>query len=291
MANLIKIFKAAWTFINSKFFGYAIAIVFILFLAQMCKNNKDLREELSHQAQNYSAKNDTLKIERLKTGELQFTIDGYIGTIKELEKYNSGLVKEVKKQKGDVINLNRIVILLEQDKLDLRKYIDSLKTIMKTPIKINDTTYIVPWTLAFTYDSTNFDIWSGQTKVGLTAAKYSAFPKGFLLEDGKTFALPKIDFSKITLTNLGTEMTSRQTQIELVWGQKWEKGKLRVFANSKYPGFNVVNMEGLIIEAPKRPHWFTGWSVNFGIMPTYDFIQAKPTIVIGPSVGYTIYQF
>jgi len=50
-------------------------------------------------------------------------------------------------------------------------------------------------------------------------------------------------------------------------------------------------MEGVLLDVPKRSHWFTGFSVNLGIMPTYDFLQGKPVIVVGPSFGYTIYSF
>lgn len=288
METLKKIGKAIWAFINSKFLGYAIAVILIIFIAQTCHNLSKAKQDAANAQQNISALTDTLHKEKLKTGELQFTIAGYIASVGDLKNVNKGLYDEVEKQKGTVLNLNRLTILLQQDKEDLSKYIDSLKMIIKQPIKVNDTTYIVPWTLPFTYDSTNFDIWSGQTKIGLTLSKLTSktvFLKGNLLE------LPKFDFSQIAVTNLGTEMISRKTQIELVYGQKYVKGKLVVFANSKYPGFSVVNMEGFTVPQPPRRHWFTGFSVNFGITPTYDFASKKPIMVVGPSFGYTIYQW
>jgi hypothetical protein len=288
MTILTKIFKAIWAFINSKFLGYAVAIILILMLAQTCKKNHDLKELAAQQEQNMAAKNDTIHQQKLKTGELQFTIDGYISTIDNLKIINKGLYDEVEKQKGTVINLNRLTILLQQDKEDLAKYIDSLKLIISHPVKLNDTTYIIPWNLPFTYDSTNYDLWSGQTKIGLTLSKLK--PQTVMVS-GNKFELPKFDFSQIEVTNLGTEMISRETQIQLVYGQKYVKGKLVVFANSKYPGFKVVNMEGWTVPEPPKKHWFTGWSVNVGLTPTYDFAQKKPIVVFGPSLGYTIYQW
>jgi hypothetical protein len=284
METIKKIFTAIWSFLNSKFLGYGIALVLIIFIAQTCSNLSKAKEDAANAHQNISALTDTIKKVKLKNGELEFSKAGYIGDIETLKKVNAGLAKEVEKEKGTVVNLNRIVILLEQDRDDLRKYIDSLKLILKEPIKLNDTTYLVPWTLPFTYDSTNFDIWTGQTKVGLTAATN----KVILTRNPIT---NKFDFSQIKVTNEGTEMLSRKTQIELVWGQKWEKGQLRVFARSKYPGFSVTNMDGVLINVPEKRHWFTGFSVNFGVMPTYDFVAGKPTIVVGPSFGYTIYQW
>ncbi len=291
METIKKIFKAIWSFLNSNFLGYGIALVLVIFIAQTCHNLTKAKEDAADSHQNIIALTDTLHKEKLKTGELQYSIAGYISSVEDLKKLNKNLYDEVEKQKGTVINLNRLTILLQQDKEDLSKYIDSLKMIINTPIKVNDTIYIVPWTLPFTYDSTNFDIWSGQTKIGLTLSKIS---KTFILKGnsiGGTIKLSNFDFSQITVTNLGTEMISRKTQIELVYGQKYVKNKLVVFANSKYPGFSVANLEGWTVpEAPKK-HWFTGFSVNFGIMPTYDFIQQKPIITFGPSFGYTIFSW
>jgi hypothetical protein len=284
-----KFFKAIWAFINSKFLGYLVAVILVIWMATTCQRLQRANQDLDNANQNNSALTDTIKKEKLKTGELQFSINGFIGSIEDLRKINKGFADEIDKQKGKVISLNRIVILLRQDTTDLRRYIDSLKLLLEEPIKINDTTYLINWTLPYTYDSTNYDIFKGQTRIGLTAAKNDFVPVIFA-EDG-SFTLPEIDFSKIDVTHESTEMLSRVTQIELVWGQKWEKGKLRVFANSKYPGFNVANLQGVLLDAPKRPHWFTGFSVNFGIMPTYDFTQGRPTMLIGPSFGYTIYQW
>ena len=288
METIKKIFKVIWSFLNSKFLGYGIALVLIIFIAQTCSNLNKAKQDAANAHQNIIALTDAIHKEKLKTGELQFSIAVYISTVDDLKNVNKGLSEEVEKQKGTVINLNRLTILLQQDKAELAKYIDSLKLIISHPIKLNDTTYIIPWNLPFTYDSTNYDLWSGQTKIGLTLSK--VVPKTVVFT-GNTFEIPKFDFSQITVTNLGTEMISRETQIQLVYGQKYVKGKLVVFANSKYPGFKVTNMEGWTVPDPPKKHWFTGWNVQLGIMPTYDFVQRKPTIVFGPSFGYNLYQF
>jgi len=284
----MKILKAIWDFINSKFFGYVVAIVLVIVMATMCQTNIELREALDRSEQNTSALTDTLKKERLKTGELQFTIDGFIASEKELKRLNKDLYDELQKQKGKVISLNKIVILLQQNTTDLRKYIAHLKDLLEEPIKLNDSTYLVPWTLNYIYDkdTTNYDLFKGQTKVRLTWAK-----NRFSMTPDEPVTRSNFELGDVDVKHLGTEMTSRTTQIELVWGQKWENGRLRVFANSKYPGFSITNMQGVLLDVPKRPHWFTGFSVNLGIMPTYDFIHQKPTIVVGPSFGYTIYQW
>jgi hypothetical protein len=276
MTTLTKILKAIWGFVNSKFLGYAVAIVLVLMLAQTCKKNSDLKKEKAQQEQNMAAKNDTLHQQKLKTGELQFTIDGYIASVKDLKNINKDLADEVDKQKGTVVNLNKVVVLLMQDTTDLRKYINEIKSAKEKPTKVNDTTYSVPWTLAYSYDSLNYDLFKGRTKIGLTVRDKS---------------LAKFDFSNVNVLNEGSELLTRMTQMELVYGQKYVKGKLVVFANSKYPGFHVVNMEGFTVPDPPKKHWFTGWNVQLGITPTWDFVNKKPIIVVGPSIGWSIYQW
>jgi hypothetical protein len=265
----MKILKLIWTFINSKLFGYAIGIIVIIFIAQMCHNNSNLKHEVSNQKQNQYALMDTLTKEKLKNGSLQVSIAGFISSEKDLKSLNRNLYDEIQLQEGKVISLNKIVVSLKQDANQLSKYADSLKTVINKPIKINDSTYIIPWTLAYKYDkdSTNYDIFEGQTKIGLNNK------------------LP------IQLNNEGSKLISRNTQIELVWGQKWEKGKLKIFANSSYPGFSAKSLEGVLIDQSSKKHWFNGFSVNIGIMPTYDFINKKTIIVIGPCIGYSIYNW
>ena len=41
----------------------------------------------------------------------------------------------------------------------------------------------------------------------------------------------------------------------------------------------------------KKKHWFTGFSVTLGISPSYDLLKGAPTIVVGPTLGYSIYQW
>ena len=267
------ILKKIWDIIYPQFIGYLIAIVVILFLVQTCKNNTDLRKDLSNYSQNVSALTDTLKKERLKNGDLQYSISGFIISEKNLKDLNLQLYNDVKEQKGRVISINRAVINLNQNIKDLNKYIDSLKTIIGSSIKLNDSTYILPWTLSYTYDLNNYDTFKGETELGLN-----------LKTGGKSL-------SDISVINKNTELLSRSSRISLVWGQKMEKGKLRIFVNSAYPGFSAGSLEGVLLDAPSKKHWFPGWSIGIGITPSYDFINQKPAVLIGPTLGWQIYQF
>ena len=201
-STIKKIFQAIWAFINSKFIGYAIALVLIIFIAQTCNNLNKAKQAAANAQQNISALTDTLHKEKLKSGALQFSIDGYISDAKGLKTLNKDLSDELANQKGTVISLNKVVMLLMQDTTDLRKYIDLLKAVKEKPVKVNDTTYFVPWTLPYTYDSTNFDLFKGRTKIGLTLIDKS---------------LTNFNFSNVNVLDEGTELLSRMTQMELVF--------------------------------------------------------------------------
>jgi hypothetical protein len=142
--------------------------------------------------------------------------------------------------------------------------------------KINDSTFVAPWTLAFTYDSTNYDVFRGRTQIGVVSKD------PFVLRHKNTYLL------------------ERKTQIELTWGEKVEKGKLRIFVKSNYPGFTVKSMEGVLIDPNNNPlfrdlmkkrHWFTGFGIGPELTTGWNILQAKPAIVVGVGIHYNIYEF
>jgi len=267
--------KKLWTFINSKIFGYVVLGVFILLFVGTCGRNSNLREEADIKDQNISALTDTIKTVKLKNGEIQSSRDAWMANAKELEQYNKSLSDEVKAQKGKVVTLNRIVFQLRQDTADLHAYINYLLTKYETPQKVNDSTWNVDWQLAYTYDSTNYDIFNGQTQVGL---------KG-----------PENYFKEITLNHNYTKMLKRESQIGLTWGQKWEgtgkNKKLRVYAQTAHPAFQTKLLEGVYVDYPQKRRWLTGFGVGPTLNIGYDFLHNQPAVVVGVGIHYNIYQW
>ena len=259
MKNIIK---GIWTVINSRIFLVLLFVAALAFGAQRCSVIQDLKRDQQIKDQNISALTDSLHFERNKNGDLNVIIDGYISSVKDLKNLNKGLFDEVKNQKGKVLSLNNVIIKLEQDKKDLQKYIDELKSKFDSIQQINDSTYMIPWILAYTYDSTNFDVFSGQTRIG---ALYD----------------PTAPYL-IRMNNLGSNLIHRETQIELTWGQKVVNDKLKVFVTSPYPGFTVESMQGVLIDPNNNPyikdliekrHWFTGFSIGIGLSPGYNIVN------------------
>lgn len=275
MEKLKTILKGIWTFLNSRIFVIILIVALILIGVGECKRIIDLRTEVDTHEQNISALTDSLKFERTKSGELLVSIDGYIATEKELKKLNKGLWDEVNAQKGQVISLTNLVIQLRQDSTELAKTIDHLNTVIGLMQQIDDSTYIAPWTLAYTYDSTNFDVFRGRTQIGV------------------------LDRDPLILRHKNTYMIERKTQIELTWGQKVEKGNLRIFVQSSYPGFTVKSMEGVLINPSdwpdlfpqKKRHWFTGFGVGPNISAGWNVLEAKPAVIFGVGLHYNIYEW
>jgi hypothetical protein len=276
ISGFTQILKGVWTFLNSKLFVIILIVLLIMFAAGECRRIMSLKTEIDTHDQNISALKDSLKFERTKNGALLVSIDGYISTEKELKSLNKGLWDEVTAQKGKVISLTNLVVILKQDSAQLAKTVDKLNTIIGTMLKIDDSTFVAPWTLAFTYDSTNYDVFRGRTQVGISSK------------------------DPLILRHKNTYLLERKTQIELTWGEKVEKGKLRIFVKSNYPGFTVKSMEGVLIDPNNNPlfkdlmkkrHWFTGFGIGPELSTGWNILQAKPAIVVGVGIHYNIYEF
>lgn len=266
-----KFLQGLWKFVNSKIFGYIMILVFAILFLGKCSSNTKLKDEADRKDQNISAMNDSIKIIVKEKGVVEFQRDGYIATAKELEEYNKELAKAVKAQKGKVITLNRMVARLKLDSTELAALVDSLKTVLEEPIQLNDSTWRIPWTAAY-------------KKVGSVSGSSLVGVRG-----------PEPWLKDIALTNKGITLTDWDIPINLTWGQKWvrEDGekKLKVFAETDYPGFDAKLLEGTYVDYPKKQHWLTG----FGVGPTmnigYDFLNNKPAFVVGIGIHYNIYQF
>jgi len=267
----MKILKSIWKFFNSKIFGYTVIAVVILLLVGTCGRNSNLKEEVKRKDQNLIASNDTLKTERLKNGDLQVSINGYMANAKELESFNEDLANQVKKEKGKVITLNNIVFHLKQDTADLQAYINELLSKFETPEKVNDSTWNVDWTLVYTYDSDNYDIFNGRTQVGLRG------PESFLKD--------------ITLTHNKTSLLNRDSKMSLTWGQKYEDKKLKVFAQTSHPAFQTQLLEGVYVDYPSKRHWFSGFGIGPSVNLGYDFLHNQPAIIVGIGLQYNIYNW
>lgn len=276
METLKNILNIVWKFLNSRFFPYILVIIVIMFLARSCQKNGDLEREIKVKDQNELALLDTIKTVRTKNGELNSSIAASIKSEKELKRTNEELYEKLKDQKGKVITLNNAVIRLQQDKAELQRLLSEAESSNGPVQQINDSTYQLPWTLTYRYDSTNYDSFMGITEI------YSAYKEG-----------------RIVITPSGTWLNKRTSSIDLTFGQKIEDDMLRVFIQSPYPGFSAQSLEGVLIDPNTNPYikklikpkrWFTGLNVGIGTTIGYG-LDGRVHLVVGPTLNYGIYSF
>lgn len=268
--------KKIWSFIKSKVFIALVIIGLIVLNAMQWSRIKELKRQQDISDINIIALNDSLKYQRLKNGDLQVSIASFVASEKELKELNKKLYDEVKDQKGRVIALTDAIVQLRQDSATLKKYLVEKDKIIKKLLQPDENTYIAPWSLTYKYDSVNYDVFAGKTYIGI----------------GKK--------DPLELLHLDTELTSRLTQIELIWGHKVENNQYRVFIQSGYPGFTVAQMQGVLIDPNTNPdikklikkkHWFTGFSVGIGAAGGFNITDGKYGLVVGPTFSWKIYDF
>jgi len=287
-------------FFRSKTFLVIVVVVIALGFGRSCAKVRDLERQNNIKEQNIIALRDTVRMERTKSGTLEATVAGYISSEKDLKKLNTDLYNEVQDQKGNVISLNKIVFQLKQDAAELRKHINYLESIMSQPIQLNDSVYCIPWQLNYVWDSTNFDIYKGETTIGIVARQ--SVPLSIL--KGSKPLIYQFDntFNGLfELKHYNTEVIERTTQIDMSFGQEIVDDRLRVFVTTKYPGFTAMSMQGWMIDPNtdpdikklmKKKKWIPNtWSVGGGPSFGYNVLTGKPYLGIGVNINYNLLQW
>lgn len=281
--------KGIYSFLTSKTFLVIVILIIVLMLGRSCARNRDVQRINDINIQNIAALTDDIKVERRKNGRLELSVASYIATEKDLKKLNSELYNEVIGQKGRVLSLSKIIMQLKQDTAELRSHINYLESIMGQPIQVNDSTFQIPWLLKYDWDSTNFDIYNGQTFVGLN------------IKPQYTWRDVITHKEIVELIHYKTEMVDRLSQVDLVFGQKIEDNQLRVFVTTKYPGFTASSLSGVLIDPNTNPYikdlmkkkkWMPNtWSVGVGPSVGYNVLSNKGYLGIGINVNYNLLQW
>ena len=292
--------RKIWGFLSSKAFLIILVLILFILIGRSCAKIQDLKRIGRINEQNITALTDTIKTEKTKSGKQQVTIAVFITSTKELEKLNKDLYQEIKDQKGNVISLNKIVFQLKEDTSILRERINYLESIITQPIQVNDTTYKISWKLEYDWDSTNYDIYKGQTFVGVVLKR---FTPNFILNGNKTFNNEyNNEFNTLfDLKHYKTEIIERLSQVDMTFGQEIVGKQLRVFVNTGYPGFSTKSLRGWMIDPNTDPYikklmkktkWFPNmWSVGIGPSFGYNVLTSKVYLGIGANINYNILQW
>lgn len=281
-----KIFK----FLTSKTFLFLIVLVLAILIGRSCAKTRDYQRIVNIREQNITALIDTIKRERTKSDRQLVTIAGYIATIKDLEKFNQDLYKEVMDQEGNVLSLNNIIFQLRQDSSQLRSYVNYLESVINQPIKLNDSTFKLTWTKRYDWDNLNYDIYQGQSFVGLSVKSGYTWKDAF---DNK--------FGIIDMRHYDTEILDRISQVDITLGQKIEDKQLRIFVQTDYPGFTAKSLSGILIDPNTnkdiqdlliKKRWFPNtFSVGVGPSFGYNIFSNKIYLGIGVNISYNLLQW
>ena len=250
-----------------------VIAVMAFFLYREWSANDSLRRDLVISNQNAEALADSITLVVKENGDLNASKDAFIATEKDLRKLNKRLSDKVDEQSGKLVSLGDANVRLKQEKEDLEKFIDERFASADTTIQLNDSTYLLGWSIGYTYDSTNFDRFRGETTFRRDSAG--------------------------SYTHVNTALTQRETAIDITFGQKVEDDKLRVFVESPYPGFSVNSLDGVLIDPDTNPYlkklmkkkrWFTGFHVGVGATYGMNAMTGTPGFVVGPTITWSIYN-
>lgn len=261
--------------IDTKYISIIIIIILIIIIGSQCQHSNNLNKNIKKIEQNILAADSTIYQYKDENGKLTQEKSIWILSEKELKKQNKDLYNLVKNQQGDIISLNTTLLHLSQDTKILHDSIHYLHSVVLDAEQINKTEWNIPWILEYMWDEKNYDKFKGHTLI-------------------------KVDTLKFGIKHINTLLDSRNSQIDLVFGEKVNDGKYNVFVTSKYPGLSAQSMQGVMIDPNtnkdikkliKKKHWFNGISIGIGISGGYDFINNQPSMLIGPSIGINIYTF
>jgi len=224
---------------------------------------KNLEVDLNISTQNNKALADSVRITKNKYGEIVASKNSLVSDKKDLADLNSALGEELKREKGRVRQLNRIVATIGTDK----DTVEVKNTLIKNP----DGTF----GLNFIYDKV-FDEDNSRHIAGISNFRF----------DGDN------------IVPLSTILTKDMMRIKLITGLKETKdGGLEIFVKSKYPNFVVNELDGALIDVDKLAKKYTKktkWSVGAHSGYGFQFNNGGGVthgVQAGFGIQYTLFRF
>lgn len=206
---------------------------------------------------NIKALNDTVRAEKNKIGQLQYTKQSLIADRDNISLLNKKLGDEVKNQKGQIIFLNSTVAKLKTD---------TSKVVIHDIQKISDSEYVITGSMENIYDSFNYRSVKFNSKI-------------------------KVDSNR-NVTVMNSKMEKDDFGFNIITGLKEENNNLRIFIRSDYPGLVFSKIDGALIDPRKseviksffpEKRWGLGVQAGVGIGIRN---QVAPCLFVGIGVSY-----
>ena len=248
------------TFLNKYKLVFSLTIAVILLILSnlhTCNSLQVADKKLNVSTQNVQVLQDSLRISIANNGEKEANKLAFLtDKVSNLEKLSQDLAKEVRNTQGKVSTIIQGGVQIVHDTIPL--IVDS---------KILDSSVVSTFNFDKKYSNGNSRDLQGFTKYNLRTGQ----SEGLLTKDS-------IKLSFVTgIKNL-------------------DKGKPEIFLRSDYPGFQVVSLDGAVLDpklfTPKNKQKLLTLGVSIGYIPvTYDIISKKLDFSIsrlGVSAGVNI---
>jgi hypothetical protein len=234
-------------------------VVFFLLFLQQCNRSSELKQDLRIAGQNQLALNDSIRTIKNKWGEEISLKNVLVGNQKELRDLNANLAEELKRLKGDVLYVQRMVGKIKSDTVYLTN------TITEYP----DGTKRLSWE-----HDTAFNQFNGRSLAG-----YSQFA---------------IDTITGRIIDKGTVITKDEIRLKLTTGLTELDDSYQIFVKTDYPGLTFDQLDGAIVDKKKfagssnESSWVVG--PYFGIGGGFDPMNRTfgPNISVGFGVTYNL---
>jgi len=266
--------------------------IFVLITLFITKCQKD-KGEITRLNQNIAYYQDSLRVSQNKAGEWEYAHNVLAATNKNLESLNKDLADEVKKEKGNVVYLSKIVTVLEQKIIEI-----SNTTGGQIDVEINDNkTQTITFKYSEVYSPGNSRHLEGKVDVGFHSDEFTIYE--FLSDD-------KEDTIKVKIPVIDKNATSVSIPIDsivmtLITGLKENEktGFLEIFVRSNYPGFSVAYLDGAIIDPHKSTliksyfppkKWALGVSVGPSVMVDFKG-QFHAGVALTLGLQYNLWQW
>lgn len=246
--------------INPRTIAIVILLVIIVILTRCNQKDKSKIEILE---QNQKALTDSVRVSKSKIGELEYSKNILIGEKGDVIKLNEKLAYELKNTKGKVSELTQYII-----KIGLK------------PIEIPTTVTNVGSQYTFTWEiDTTFNPGNGRNLKGETIFKG-------LVKD-----------NEISIDSVRTKLLKDDLIFTVTQGLREKDGNLEVFVRSNYPGFELLELNSIIIDPDKHPllKKFTKQSkpkrFGLGVYGGYGIGVNGLSPQIGVGLSYNLIQF
>jgi hypothetical protein len=236
---------------------WGFLLVLIIILIHSCNQTNSLEEQLVKINQNNRVLLDSVRLLNTNSGKDVYNTGILISGIKELERLNRELYRELTDQKGRVGQITRILSELKNPTGEISS---------QTTINYNylgERVVKTDWGIDTIFSPNNWRNLKGTSIVGLDSAGKVIWNRSFIEED-------KIGFDIIT-------------------GIEKKKDYYEIFVRSNYPGFKPTKIEGAIIPENQLQIQKRGFrpGINFslGLGMGWNGKNISPILYTGMGIG------